>query len=55
VEVWFQSQPDAVIVTPGPGFNPGGTDERVVRIDRDIPPKLSKIMVPDKLFHKISL
>lgn len=22
--VWFQNQPDAVIVTPGPGFNPGG-------------------------------
>lgn len=22
--VWFQNQPDEVIVTPGPGFNPGG-------------------------------
>lgn len=31
------------------------TDERVVRIDADIPAKLSKIMVPDKLFHEIAL
>jgi hypothetical protein len=31
------------------------TDERVVRIDEDIPAKLSKIMMPDKLFHEVSL
>lgn len=31
------------------------TDERVVRIDADIPAKLSKIMTPDKLFHEVSL
>ena len=31
------------------------TDERVVRIDQDIPPKLSKRMVPNKLFHEIAL
>ena len=31
------------------------TDERVVRIDADIPANLSKIMVPDKLFHEVSL
>jgi hypothetical protein len=31
------------------------TDERVVRIDQDIPAKLSKSMVPDKLFHEIAL
>ena len=31
------------------------TEERVVRIDEDIPAKLSKIMVPDKLFHEVSL
>ncbi|HEY6660235.1 MAG TPA: hypothetical protein VI031_03800 [Pyrinomonadaceae bacterium] len=31
------------------------TDERVVRIDADIPAKLSKSMVPDKLFHEVSL
>lgn len=31
------------------------TDERVVRIDADIPAKLSKSMVPDKLFHEVVL
>lgn len=31
------------------------TDERVVRIDEDIPEKLSKKMVPDKLFHEVVL
>jgi hypothetical protein len=31
------------------------TDERVVRIDEDIPAKLSKQMTPDKLFHEIVL
>lgn len=31
------------------------TEERVVRIDADIPAKLSKSMVPDKLFHEVSL
>ena len=31
------------------------TDERVVRIDSDIPAKLSKRMTPDKLFHEIVL
>ena len=31
------------------------TDERVVRIDSDIPDKLSKRMTPDKLFHEIML
>lgn len=31
------------------------TDERVVRIDADIPAKLSKQMTPDKLFHEIVL
>jgi hypothetical protein len=31
------------------------TEERVVRIDSDIPAKLSKSMVPDKLFHEVSL
>ena len=31
------------------------TDERVVRIDADIPEKLSKTMVPDKLFHEVVL
>jgi len=31
------------------------TDEKVVRIDQDIPAKLSKSMVPDKLFHEIAL
>ena len=31
------------------------TEERVVRIDADIPAKLSKMMVPDKLFHEVSL
>jgi glyoxylase-like metal-dependent hydrolase (beta-lactamase superfamily II) len=31
------------------------TDERVVRIDEDIPVKLSKKMIPDKLFHEITL
>jgi hypothetical protein len=31
------------------------TDERVVRIDADIPAKLSKSMVADKLFHEVSL
>jgi hypothetical protein len=31
------------------------TDERVVRIDADIPEKLSKQMVPDNLFHEIAL
>jgi hypothetical protein len=31
------------------------TEERVVRIDADIPHKLSKQMVPDKLFHEIVL
>jgi len=31
------------------------TDERVVRIDSDIPAKLSKRMTPDKLFHEVVL
>ena len=31
------------------------TDEKVVRIDQDIPTKLRKSMVPDKLFHEIAL
>jgi hypothetical protein len=31
------------------------TEERGVRIDADIPAKLSKSMVPDKLFHEVSL
>ena len=31
------------------------TDERVVRIDADIPAKLSHSMVPDKLFHEVVL
>lgn len=31
------------------------TEDRVVRIDSDIPAKLSKSMVPDKLFHEVSL
>jgi hypothetical protein len=31
------------------------TEDRVVRIDEDIPAKLSKVMVPDKLFHEVSL
>lgn len=31
------------------------TEERVVRIDADIPHKLSKQMTPDKLFHEIVL
>ena len=31
------------------------TEERVVRIDADIPEKLSKQMTPDKLFHEIAL
>lgn len=31
------------------------TEERVVRIDSDIPAKLRKSMVPDKLFHEVSL
>jgi len=31
------------------------TEERVVRSDADIPAKLSKSMVPNKLFHEISL
>lgn len=31
------------------------TEDRVVRIDADIPANLSKSMVPDKLFHEVSL
>jgi hypothetical protein len=31
------------------------TEDRVVRIDSDIPAKLSKSMVPDKMFHEVSL
>jgi len=31
------------------------TEDRVVRIDQDIPANLSKSMVPDKLFHEIAL
>jgi hypothetical protein len=31
------------------------TEERVVRIDADIPANLRKSMVPDKLFHEVSL
>ena len=31
------------------------TEDRVVRIDENIPAKLSKSMVPDKLFHEIAL
>jgi len=31
------------------------TEERVVRIDEDIPAKLSEKMVPDKLFHEVVL
>jgi len=31
------------------------TDEKVVRIDQDIPTKLKNKMVPDKLFHEIAL
>ena len=31
------------------------TDERVVRIDSDIPVKLSKRMTADKLFHEVVL
>jgi hypothetical protein len=31
------------------------TEDRVVRIDADIPVKLKKNMVPDKMFHEVSL
>ena len=31
------------------------TEERVVRIDEEIPEKLKNIMVPDKLFHEVVL
>jgi hypothetical protein len=31
------------------------TEERVVRIDEDIPEKLKDRMVPDKLFHEVVL